>query len=76
MKHETVFIEIDKSQRLFLRKQCPSGEIRGIVQIIHGIAEHSGRYGEFIDFLVKNGYAVYIHDQRGHGRTAGTLEED
>ncbi|HAV92440.1 TPA: alpha/beta hydrolase, partial [candidate division WOR-3 bacterium] len=46
------------------------------VQIIHGIAEHSGRYGEFIDFLVKNGYAVYIHDQRGHGRTAGTLEED
>jgi len=75
VKSESVFIETDKSERLFLIKQLPSKEIKGIVQIIHGMAEHSGRYSEFIEFLLKNGYAVYIHDQRGHGKTAGSLQE-
>ena len=75
MKSETVFLDADKNHRLFLRKHFPAGETRGIVQIIHGMAEHSGRYIEFIEFLVRNGYAVYIHDQRGHGKSAGSLDE-
>lgn len=40
------------------------------VHIIHGMAEHIGRYEEFARFLAKNGFAVSSHDQRGHGRTA------
>jgi alpha-beta hydrolase superfamily lysophospholipase len=39
------------------------------IQIIHGAAEHSGRYERFAEALVNEGYAVYASDHRGHGRT-------
>lgn len=46
----------------------------GVIQIVHGMQEHSGRYKDFVNFLVKNGYNVFICDQRGHGKTAITKE--
>ncbi|MBW9109096.1 alpha/beta hydrolase [Microbacterium ureisolvens] len=42
---------------------------RGIVQLLHGIGEHAGRYGALIAALVADGYTVYAADHRGHGRT-------
>ncbi|MGI6071944.1 MAG: alpha/beta fold hydrolase [Lachnospiraceae bacterium] len=39
----------------------------GTVQIVHGMAEHKGRYRDFAEFLRLNGYAVIIGDLRGHG---------
>jgi len=42
---------------------------RAAVQIVHGAAEHSGRYDRFAKALVSQGYAVYATDHRGHGRT-------
>jgi alpha-beta hydrolase superfamily lysophospholipase len=42
---------------------------RAAVQIVHGAAEHSGRYDRFAKALVGQGYAVYATDHRGHGRT-------
>lgn len=43
--------------------------IRGVVQLIHGVGEHAGRYPEVIAALNAAGYTVYANDQRGHGRT-------
>lgn len=43
---------------------------KGHVHIIHGMAEHSGRYQDFIHLLNQQGYTVSAHDQRGHGKTA------
>ncbi|MBD7983609.1 lysophospholipase [Sporosarcina sp. Sa2YVA2] len=40
------------------------------IHLLHGMAEHIGRYREFIDFLVKEGFSVSGHDHRGHGETA------
>jgi len=40
-----------------------------VVQIAHGMAEHSGRYHEFANFLVSHGFVVYANDHRGHGKT-------
>lgn len=42
---------------------------RAAVQIVHGAAERSGRYDRFAQALVREGYAVYATDHRGHGRT-------
>jgi len=39
--------------------------------VAHGFAEHSGRYGNLVDYFVPNGYAVYALDHRGHGRSDG-----
>ena len=42
---------------------------RAIVQIVHGGAEHAGRYEALARALNEQGYAVYAEDHRGHGRT-------
>ena len=43
---------------------------QGIVQIVHGMCEHIGRYHDFMQFLAEHGYVVCAHDQIGHGRSA------
>jgi len=45
-------------------------EVRGVVQIAHGIGEHIGRYDEVALALNREGFVVYGNDHRGHGRTA------
>jgi alpha-beta hydrolase superfamily lysophospholipase len=42
---------------------------RAVVQLLHGVGEHAGRYAALIDALVADGYTVYADDHRGHGRT-------
>lgn len=45
----------------------PEGEAKAVVQIIHGIAEHIGRYDDFASFLAARGYVVAADDHMGHG---------
>lgn len=42
---------------------------KAVIQIIHGVYEHSGNYWQLADYLMKNGYAVIISDNRGHGKS-------
>ncbi|MCX7783044.1 MAG: lysophospholipase [Meiothermus sp.] len=44
---------------------------RAVVMVVHGFGEHSGRYANLINHLVPQGYALYIPDLRGHGRSPG-----
>lgn len=46
-----------------------SGAPRAVVQLLHGVGEHAGRYGALIDALTASGFTVYADDHRGHGRT-------
>lgn len=46
---------------------------RAIVQIVHGMAEHLGRYDEFARFLVDRGFVVCASDHVGHGKSAPDL---
>lgn len=41
------------------------------VIIIHGYAEHSGRYADFAADLANQNFAVYTFDLRGHGHSEG-----
>lgn len=45
------------------------GTPRGVVQLLHGVGEHAGRYGALIAALTDAGFHVYADDHRGHGRT-------
>jgi alpha-beta hydrolase superfamily lysophospholipase len=45
------------------------GPARGVVQLLHGVGEHAGRYVRTIDALTRAGLHVYADDHRGHGRT-------
>ena len=64
--------EVAASDGVVIRGQrwLPDGEARAVVQIAHGMAEHSARYERFAQELNAAGYAVYANDHRGHGRTA------
>lgn len=44
---------------------------KGIIQIVHGMAEYVARYDNFAKFLNSKGYIVFGDDHRGHGDTAG-----
>ena len=48
--------------------------IRGVVQISHGMSEGAHRYERVAKYLTDRGYIVYAHDHRGHGRTAKNID--
>ena len=50
-------------------------EIKAIVEIAHGMNEHKERYIDFMKFLAKNGYASFIHDHRGHGKSIKNIND-
>ena len=48
------------------------GQVRGVIQIAHGMGEHIGRYGDLVKVLTSAGFTLYGNDHRGHGRTASS----
>lgn len=49
----------------------PESAPRAVFLIVHGLAEHSGRYVEFVDHFLAVGVACYALDLRGHGHSDG-----
>ncbi len=47
---------------------------KAAVQIAHGAIEHAMRYDDFAQALCSHGFVVYAEDLRGHGQTAGAVE--
>ncbi len=56
---------------LFERRWLPVSAPRAALIIVHGYAEHSGRYAHVGQHLAGAGYAVYAFDLRGHGLSDG-----
>lgn len=46
---------------------------KAVINCLHGMEEHKGRYDEFASYLQENGYAVLTCDMRGHGKNAPIL---
>lgn len=45
--------------------------LRGVICLVHGIGEHSGRYAHVAEAFGKEGYALFTADLRGHGKSEG-----
>lgn len=56
--------------KLFYQLWVPDAP-KAVLVVVHGLGDHSGRYGPFIRYFVERGYAVVAYDQRGHGRSEG-----
>ena len=52
-----------------------NGEIKAILQIAHGMAEHLERYEKFASSLCDLGIAVYTNDHLGHGKSVSSKSE-
>lgn len=59
--------------RLVERHWIPEGRPRAHVAVLHGYAEHGGRYAHFGESLARRGYGVHALDLRGHGRSDGPI---
>jgi acylglycerol lipase len=57
--------------RLHTQHWAPNHSPRAIVLLVHGYAEHCGRYDHVAQTFVDKGAAVYAYDQRGYGRSEG-----
>ena len=53
----------------------PDTEIKGLVQLAHGMNEYKERYTKFMEYLAQNGYACIINDHRGHGKSIRNQED-
>ncbi|OVA05736.1 Alpha/beta hydrolase fold-1 [Macleaya cordata] len=61
-----------RGETLFTQSWTPvSIKIKGLVVLLHGLNEHSGRYSDFAKKLNANGYKVYGMDWIGHGGSDG-----
>lgn len=56
---------------LYCQSWRPRDTPRAAVAVVHGFAEHSGRYGNVAGHLVPRGFAVHGYDLRGFGRSPG-----
>lgn len=45
---------------------------RAVIQLVHGMVEHLGRYAPLAEYLTEHGYVVVGADHRGHGLSANT----
>lgn len=64
------FSSSDGSSSVHCRMWSPEEGVRGVVQLVHGVAEHIGRYHDFGEFLAQHGFAAAGDDHLGHGLTA------
>lgn len=53
----------------------PSGEVKGLFHIVHGMTEHIGRYEPLMSAAAERGYVCFGYDNLGHGKTADNDSE-
>lgn len=71
---EEFYLNATCGSRLHCACWKPEGEIIAVVQLIHGIAEHIGRYDHFARFLADHGYLVVAEDHMGHGGSVESVK--
>ena len=67
-------LRTDDGLSLLARRWLPERPPRAVVQIAHGLAEHSARYARLAAALNAAGYAVFASDHRGHGPKAAPAD--
>ena len=56
---------------IYTQAWLPDDQPQAVLIIAHGLGDHSGRYGNHVNYFVPRGYALYGFDARGHGRSSG-----
>ena len=57
---------------LYWQIWLPDDKPKALILLVHGYAEHSGRYQYFAKHCLDRGYAVFAMDHWGHGKSDGT----
>lgn len=71
MNHQEGHFQGVRGAKIYYQSWHPENEAKGVLLIVHGLAEHSGRYGNVVNHFVPLGFASYGLDHIGHGRSEG-----
>jgi alpha-beta hydrolase superfamily lysophospholipase len=71
-RHEADTLRAPDGHEIHVQAWAPAGDATAVIQVLHGMGEHSGRYARFAAAACARGYAVCAHDHRGHGPQAST----
>jgi alpha-beta hydrolase superfamily lysophospholipase len=71
MQHFEFGWQTEDGLQLYAQGWQPETEPRGVVCLVHGLGEHSGRYKHLAAFLNQAGYVLLAFDLRGHGKSQG-----
>ena len=75
MKELNKVLIAEDGHKMFTYVFMPENKPKAIVQIVHGLGEHAGRYRELASKLTDNDFLVCAEDHRGFGRSAISKEE-
>ena len=67
LHHQQQILAAADGHDVHVRVWKPQGDAGCMIQVLHGLGEHSDRYARFAGVAVERGYAVCAHDHRGHG---------
>ncbi len=67
VKHDRHVIKVADGHEIHVQTWQPEGESKLVIQLLHGLGEHSNRYARFAEACVREGFALVAHDHRGHG---------
>jgi acylglycerol lipase len=71
MKHEEGFLNENSDEHIYYQCWLPEGDLKAVLLVVHGLAEHCGRYMNVVNHFVPLGYGVYGFDFQGHGKSHG-----
>lgn len=68
-RYENHYPSSDGRTEIYFTAWIPEGEVRAVLQIVHGMQEYIERYEEFAEVMAGQGFVVVGHDHLGHGRS-------
>ena len=71
IRNKSGYFNNSEGARLFHQSWAPSVNLKAVLVVVHGLAEHSGRYLNLVNEFVPRGYMVCGMDNRGHGHSEG-----
>ena len=72
MIHQDGTFKDAQDNNIYYQCWLPEGDPKAVMLVVHGLAEHSGRYMNIVNHFVPSGWAVYGIDHFGHGKSDGT----
>ena len=71
MRHTDGYLDTVRDTNIYHQHWLPEEAPKAGLLVVHGLAEHSGRYMNIVQQFVPSGYAVYGIDHIGHGKSDG-----
>jgi alpha-beta hydrolase superfamily lysophospholipase len=71
LNHREGFFKNKTGLNLYYQLWLPNNDPRAILVLSHGLADHSSRYQNLVNYFLPAGYAICSFDYQGHGKSEG-----